>query len=230
MGFYDQLVAKTEAERRYLLSAPAITETMEGRITLRRYVAFLTQAYYHVRHTVPLLMAVGARLPASQEWLRNETAEYIGEELGHDEWILDDLRTCGIDIETVRHGQPAVATELMVSYAWDMVSRVNPVGFFGMVLVLEGTSVALATRAAAKIRQVLSLPAGAFRYLTSHGTLDQQHIGHLQALLDRLDDPRDRDAVERCARMMYRLYGDVFRSLDNVEALSPVQSAAGAVA
>jgi uncharacterized protein YjeT (DUF2065 family) len=43
------------------------------------------------------------------------------------------------------------------------VQRINPVGFFGMVLVLEGTSVALASRAAAVIRQALNLPDNACR-------------------------------------------------------------------
>ena len=41
-----------------------------------------------------------------------------------------------------------VATELMVAYAYDTIARGNPVGFFGMVHVLEGTSVSrVATRA-----------------------------------------------------------------------------------
>ena len=36
----------------------------------------------------------------------------------------------------------------MVAYAYDMIHRVNPIGFFGMVLVLEGTSTAAAHRQA----------------------------------------------------------------------------------
>ena len=60
----------------------------------------------------------------------------------------------------------------MVSYAYDTIQRGNPVGFFGMVLVLEGTSVALATRAANSIQTSLDLPRNAFSYLLSHGDLD----------------------------------------------------------
>ena len=48
-----------------------------------------------VRHTVPLLMACGARLPERLEWLREAIAEYIEEEIGHQEWILNDIRACG---------------------------------------------------------------------------------------------------------------------------------------
>jgi pyrroloquinoline quinone (PQQ) biosynthesis protein C len=101
----------------------------------------------------------------------------------------------------------------MVAYAYDTIARGNPVGFFGMVLVLEGTSVALALLAADRIQASLGLPDTAFSYLRSHGTLDQEHTRHLAALLDALDDPRDRTAVTHAAKMFYKLYGDVFRSL-----------------
>ncbi len=101
----------------------------------------------------------------------------------------------------------------MVAYAYDTIARGNPVGFFGMVHVLEGTSVALALLAADRIQQNLGLPGEAFSYLRSHGTLDQEHTKHLALLLDALEDPRDRAAVTHAAKMFYRLYGDVFRGL-----------------
>ena len=65
--------------------------------------------------------------------------------------------------------------EVMVAYAYDLVNRRNPAGFFGMVFVLEGTSVAMALTAADQIQQALKLPDAAFSYLRSHGTLDQEH-------------------------------------------------------
>jgi len=61
----------------------------------------------------------------------------------------------------------------------------------------------------------LGLPATAFRYLTSHGSLDQEHIRFLEGLMNRLDDEVDRKAVLHCAGMFFRLYGDVFRALSN---------------
>jgi pyrroloquinoline quinone (PQQ) biosynthesis protein C len=177
------------------------------------YVAFLAQAYHHVRHTVPLLRACRGHLPARLAWMRRAIDEYIEEEAGHDEWILGDIAACGGDPDAVRNGQPSAATELMVAYAWDTVMRGNPVGFFGMVHVLEGTSVALALEAADRIQSKLRLPDAAFTYLRSHGLLDQEHTKHLASLLDELDDAGDRAAVTHAARMFFKLYGDVFRSL-----------------
>lgn len=221
LPFHDRLLAETVRERNALIAIPIIQEALAGRIALDDYTAFLTQAFHHVRHTIPLLMACGGRLPARLEWLRTAVGEYIEEEMGHHEWILDDLEACGADRAAVAGGEPSEATELMIAYAYDTIARGNPVGFFGMVLVLEGTSVALATRAAETIEHTLGLPRNAFSYLRSHGDLDIEHTGFYEQLMNRLEDEDDRRAVIHAAKRFYKLYGDVFRSLrDGRDALA----------
>jgi hypothetical protein len=82
-----------------------------------------------------------------------------------------------------------------------------------MVLVLEGTSIQLATNAAQTIQNSLDLPATAFSYLSSHGSLDIDHMKFYESLVNRMDDENDQAAIIHMANMMYRLYGDVFLSL-----------------
>ena len=212
-SFYDRLLAATEGTRQEFLAIPAIVRGMQGAISRESYVAFLTQAYHHVKHTVPLLMACGSALPERLEWLRAAVGEYIEEEMGHQEWILNDIAACGGDAEAVRSGTPHMSTEVMVAYAYDTVRRNNPVGFFGMVFVLEGTSIRLATDAAQAIQDALGLPGKVFSYLRSHGSLDIKHMAQFNRLMDRLDAEADQHAVVHCANIFYRLYGDVFRSL-----------------
>jgi len=214
MTFHEQLARVTAPDREYLLSAPVIRRALAGEVTRELYVAFLTQAYHHVRHTVPLLMAVGARVPDRHAWLRDAILHYLEEETGHDQWILNDIERAGGDRAAAAASEPSVATEAMVAYAYDTVTRRNPLGFFGMVHVLEGTSVALALNAAGRIQQALDLPVSAFTYLRSHGELDKEHINDLAAILERFTEDEDRQAVIRCARGIYWLYGQMFRGLD----------------
>lgn len=222
MHFHEQLGLQTLAGRQFLTTAPIITRALEGRISRDEYIAFLTQAFHHVRHTVPLMMAVGSRLPDRQAWLRKEVAHYIEEEEGHEQWILNDIAAAGGDAAAAERSLPGAATDAMVGYAYDTAMRRNPVGFFGMVFVLEGASVALALNAADKLQNSLQLPARATTYLRSHGQLDQEHVQHLAGILNRLDDDDDRAAVTRCAQVMFKLYGNVFRELD--EAVEPARS------
>lgn len=211
MDFYVQLQHATLHERGALLGAPIVTAALEGRVTREHYLRFLSRAYHHVRHTPSLLMACGSRLPERLEWLRHDIAHYIEEEVGHHEWILDDIAAAGGDAEAVRASDPDFDTDVMVAYAYDVVTRRNPVGFFGMVYVLEGTSVSLATKVAGALQTSLGLPPHAFTYLNSHGALDVEHIGHLSNILNRLETRDDRACIERCANAFFRLYANVLR-------------------
>jgi thiaminase len=215
MSFFDRLQSETEQQRTELFSAPIIARALKGDVNVDEYIAFLSQAYHHVKHTVPLLMATGSRLPESQEWLRVAVGEYIEEETGHQEWVLNDIAACGADKEKVRRSKPNMATELMVSYAYDSINRINPLGFFGMVHVLEGTSISLADSAADTIRGALGLPKKAFSDLYSHGSLDQDHVEFFKGLMNRIDQPADQEQIIHSAKVFYKLYGDVFRSLDS---------------
>lgn len=211
--FYKTLVNETQHEQAQLQSIPQITQALKGQISQATYVAYLEQAYHHVKHTVPLMMAAGSRLPQSKEYLREALVEYVEEEVGHQEWILNDIKTCGANAEIIRHGEPNMATEIMIAFAYDYITRVNPVGFFGMVFVLESTSVQLATHAAQAIKTSLKLPKTAFSYLSSHGSLDIEHMKFFEKLVNEIHDRSDQEAILHIAKRMFVLYGNVFRSI-----------------
>lgn len=213
MNFYKHLVSETEAARQDLLSIPIIQAALQGQVDLDSYKAFLQEAYHHVKHTVHLLDATRKALPPHHEWLIEPLNEYIEEETGHEEWILDDIAACGGQRDSSARTKPGLATEVMVAFAYDTIARGNPLGFFGMVYVLEGTSVALAIQAADRIQETLKLPNAAFSYLRSHGTLDLEHADHFELLMGQIERPEDQSAIVQAAKAFYKLYGDVFRSL-----------------
>lgn len=210
--FFDRLTRETRQARDGLLSIPFVQHGWKGELSLASYLAFLGQAYHHVKHTTPLLMACGSRVPHDREWLRDAMAEYIEEEVGHQEWILNDIAACGGDPEHVRSERPGMAAEMLVAYAYHTVDRLDPVGFLGMVLVLEGTSVQVASEAARRLQRNLGLGPDAFTYLTSHGALDVSHMDFYRGLVNRLD-AAGQAAVVHAAQRFYHLYGDVFRDL-----------------
>lgn len=220
MSFFNTLQESTQNERAALMDSPLVADALAGRMDVDQYVAFLCQAFHHVKHTVPLMMAAGSRLPQDKEWLRVAVAEYVEEELGHQEWILSDIAACGYDPQKARASVPNRATELMVAYAYHVIDRVNPMGFFGMVHVLEGTSITVADKAAECIAKSTGLPPKAFSYLTSHGALDIEHVKFFEGLMDKIDDENDQALIIHCAKNFYHLYADVYRSVESVQALS----------
>ena len=219
MSFFERLQQETEAERGALYAVPLMRDAMQGRISRETYIAYLTQAYHHVKHTLPLLMAAGGRVPASKEAVRRRFADYIGEETGHEEWILNDIRAAGGDADAARGSKPAFATDMMTAYAWDTVNRRNPIAFFGMVFVLEGTSMSRASQAADVLMASLKLPRSAFTYLTSHGSLDVSHMQFFEETVNMLTDPQDQEDIIDMAKVMFRLFADMFRGIAHVPAM-----------
>ena len=211
--FFYQIESISDRARQELIQIPAIANCLQGKAELITYRAFLQEAYHHVKHTVPLLMACGARLPQRLNWLQRAIVHYVEEEVGHEEWILNDLESLGVDKETVRQGQPHRSTELMVSYAYDRIARHNPVSLFAMVYVLEKTSSTIATYAAEKIASTLSLSSQSMSYMHTHGSLDVEHMEHFETLMERLDEDLDREAVLHCVPVFYELYSNIFRCL-----------------
>ena len=212
-SFFAELEAATVRERIRFMQVPQLHAGLAGAISRQAYIDYLEQAYHHVRHTVPLLLAA-REAQAHRPELAAALGEYVAEETGHEEWILSDIAHAGGDAEAVRSGQGAPATRAMVAHAYDRIRNGNPVSFFGMVYVLESVSVALATRGAGAVADKLGLPPEAFTYLTSHGTLDQDHMQFFAGLVNGLSDPADKQAIVEMARDMFGLYGAVFASVE----------------
>jgi pyrroloquinoline quinone (PQQ) biosynthesis protein C len=226
MQFYDLLRSQTEVSRKYLLDAPVIQQVLDRDFSLATYIVFLNQAYHHVKHTIPLLMAAGGRLDEEHAWLREAISDYIDEEIGHEQWILNDIEACGYNREQFASGDAPFTSEILVAYLYDCIARRNPLGIFGMVLVLEETSSSLAPMVAEIVQDKLSLPDSAMTYLVTHGELDQDHIRFFEKTMNKITCPTDQKAIVDTANVIYRLYGDVYYSLPQAAADIPVNQAA----
>ena len=222
--FFDQLQKATEKEQQLMYQLPIFEACKKGNISLNVYCAFLTQAYHHVEHTVPLLMACGSRLNDDYEWLRSALAQYIEEENGHQEWILNDLTACGFNAELARNnqeiGKVTTSIELMVAYLYHQIDRKNPMAFLGMVWVLEGTSVNVGGQIAELVQKTLKLPNTAMTYLCSHSTLDQQHIKLFASIVNQITDKDDQQAIIDGAKMVFTLYGQMLATLPSASIIN----------
>jgi len=214
MTFFDRLVAETQAEREDFQSISVIQAAVSQGVTKALYAQYLTQAYHHVRFTVPLLEFALEGCNVGDEAYANALAEYIEEEAGHDEWILDDIKALGEDGEAVRAGRGGFACRVMISHAYYLIEHQSPYALLGMVHVLEGMSVVLADQAAGAIRASFGdNPPNAFSYLTSHGALDMEHVKFFEDLVNCLDDPQVEDIIIASAKDFYKLFGNMFREL-----------------
>lgn len=214
MAFYDRLIDETATERAEFLAIPLIRSALAGTVPRKAYGMFLGQAYHHVKETCPLLALAATRCAEGDSGYRDALFTYIAEEAGHDRWILDDLRDIGCDADAVRNATPDPPCRLMVAYVYYAICTVSPYALLGMVHVLEGMSAALAGPAAAAMQRGFGVPDGkGFRYLKSHGVLDADHVAFFTELVNGIADPAAQHAIVDTARMVYPLYGGIFRAI-----------------
>lgn len=213
MNFYEQLTQQTQNAREELYNVPQLIDGLGGNISRETYIAYLTEAYHHVSHTVPFLMTMGSRIPQSKKWMHKAIIEYQEEEVGHEEWILNDIEAAGGNRESARHSTPNLETQLLIAYNYDYMTRKNPVGFFGMVFMLESTSTQIANKGADAVKEKLGLPKKAFSYLISHGELDISHMKFFEETVNQITDPEDQQAIVEVAQNTFRLFANVLRSI-----------------
>ena len=179
MSFYDRLIAETQAARDTFFSIPIVLEAAQNGVGRDLYIAYLTEAYHHVRHTCPLLAHALAHCPKHDTGYRKALLEYLEEEQGHEEWILDDIAHLGGDAEAVRRGSGDWPVRAMVSWVYYAVEFLNPYSMLGMVLVLEGTSVDIASAGADAVRAIRDRNEG-FRAAAGEDKLSAAARGFLR--------------------------------------------------
>src|SRR6202045_3962886 len=104
MSFYEQLVTETVDSRDAFLSIPIVRSALRSGAPRSLYLAFLGEAYHHVKHTFPLLALAASR--TSDERYQDALVEYMEEERGHEKWILNDIRALGGNPDAVQTGSP----------------------------------------------------------------------------------------------------------------------------
>lgn len=214
MSFYDKLASETASERERFLAIPLIRRAIAEGASRETYLAFLAEAYHHVSHTFPLLALAASR--TSDERYQDGLFEYMKEERGHEQWILDDIVVFGGDRQAVQRSLPSPATAAMVGYSYYAIEHLSPYALLGSIHVLEGMSVLLADRLADRLTANWGQSdAKGFSYLRSHGSLDQDHVAFFRTLINGFDDPATQRLIIESSRTFHYLYGNIFREIGN---------------
>ena len=216
MSHYDRLLSATATDREAFLRIPLVQNAISKGASTATYLAFLGEAYHHVKHTFPLLALAASR--TDDPHLRQALAEYMKEEFGHEEWILEDITRMGGDAAAVAAARPRLPCRVMVAYNYYAIEHETPYAVLGMVHVLEGLSVLLADKLAGALKKRFGMSSeGGFTYLKTHGALDIEHTAMFQRLIDGFEDPAIVDIIIDNTRAMYRLYGAIFEDLGQIE-------------
>jgi len=212
MSFFVSLVEETDAHRRALENEPRVHAMIHHGLALDEYRAFLHDLYHIVWHFCPVMAAAVARCSDEFRDVRYALYERIEEEKGHETWVLEDIEALGGDVSAVGTTAPSAPVQAMIAFNFHGADRVHPCSVLGMLYMLEVVSSVYGGRVSESIAQALGrdVAAGGFKFLTSHATMDVDHMAKLNRLVKTIADPGARAAIVNSTRVNFYQFGRMF--------------------
>jgi pyrroloquinoline quinone (PQQ) biosynthesis protein C len=163
------------------------------------YRAYLVASHGVIRASVPLMESALARSRAlaAADPVAAGLADYLerhaDEELGHDDWLLEDLEAVGGDREEALAEPPSAAVATLVGAPYYWILHYHPVAVLGYIALLEGYPPTMAE--VDRWMTATGYPREAFRTLIRHAELDPLHRDEMDEALDALPLTREHSAV-----------------------------------
>lgn len=211
MSFFMRLIETTDEERRAFEAIPKVYSMINRGLTRDEYGALLHDLYHVVWHFCPTMAAAASRLPDEFVQVRYHLYEGIEEEKGHETWVLEDVVATGGDVEMVRTVAPSPPIQAMIAFNYYTSERVHPCGVLGMLYALEVISSVYAGQVTSSIARSTGYPdPGAFKFLSSHASMDLDHMAKLKTLVKTIEDPAAQEAIVNATRTNFWLFGQLY--------------------
>ncbi|HVC13019.1 MAG TPA: iron-containing redox enzyme family protein [Burkholderiales bacterium] len=223
MSFFITLIEMTDTNRRELEAIPKMHSMIHHGLTPLEYKAFLNDLYHIVWHFCPIMATAASRCDDRFRGVRYELYERIEEEKGHETWVLEDLEAVGGDVAAAVARPPSVPTQAMIGFNYFAAERVHPCSVLGMLYALEVIASVYAGRVSESIARAIGrdVDSGGFKFLSSHSSMDMDHVAKLNVLLKTVEEPAAQEAIISSTRVNFYQFGLVFGEAGFTSQLSP---------
>ena len=213
-AFFSDLVIRTDEARRAFENHPVVLDAVANGMSLERYRKFLLELYHVVWHFNPVSAAAASRIADSHRSVRYYLYDHMQDESGHEEWVLNDLDAIGVTPQDTRAWRPGVDTLALCGYNYWAADRGHPCSVLGMMYVLEVIASVYAGPFANSVKEALLLEGErGTSFVSSHATMDVEHMASLREILNTIDDEPARSAIVESTLVNFGLFTRVFESL-----------------
>jgi 3-oxoacyl-[acyl-carrier-protein] synthase-3 len=190
-----------------LEQTPLIRKLTRGRIELADYQAFLSQLRQQVKDGALWMSRAASNIDEAHLELRSLLMRHAVTE-HRDFRLLDaDYVAAGGKLEAIQNAEKNVGSEALSAWMFHEASKPNPFGLLGAMWIIEGLGSIKAQEWGRQVKQTLSLPDEAVRFLLYHGENDAAHIEEFKTMLAMvLPDEKVARRIVRTAEVTARLY------------------------
>ena len=194
--FFIDLISRTDEARRAFETNPRILQIVADGLPVERYRNLLLELYHVVWHFNPTCAAAASRMGDQHSEIRYFLYDHMMEEKGHEEWVVNDLEVVGVGRQEIARHRPSNALLALNGYNYWAADRRNPCSVLGMVYALEVIASVYGGPIAAAIKESLLLEDDrGISFISSHVTMDAEHMAELRVVLNKLHDDESKDAI-----------------------------------
>lgn len=196
----------TEFEGR-LEQTPLIRKLTRGRFELSDYHAFLVQLRQQVKEGALWMSRAASNIDDRHLELRSLLMRHAVTEHRDFRLLEADYVASGGDVAVIQSGEKNIGSEALSAWMYHQASQANPFGLLGAMWIIEGLGSIKAQEWGRRVKDTLSLPDEAVRFLLYHGENDAEHIEEFKAMLAMvLPDEAVAKRIVRTAEVTARLY------------------------
>lgn len=190
-----------------LEATPLIRKLTRGRFELADYQAFLIQLRQQVKDGALWMSRAASNIGEEHLELRSLLMRHAVTE-HRDFRLLDaDFVASGGARDVIESGEKNVGSEALSAWMFHQASQPNPFGLLGAMWIIEGLGSIKAQEWGRRVKETLSLPDEAVRFLLYHGENDAEHIEEFKAMLAMvLPNEAVAKRIVRTAEVTARLY------------------------
>jgi len=214
MPFFADLVMRTDEARRGFETNSVVLDAVGSGMSLERYRALLLELYHVVWHFNPVCAAAASRVPDSHREIRYYLYEHMHEESGHEQWVLNDLDAIGADSAQALAHTPSLHTLALNGYNYWAADRRDPCSVLGMMYALEVIASVYGGPFSTAIRDSLLLEGDrGVSFISSHATMDAEHMASLRTILNTITDESSHDAIVESTIFNFHHFTRLFEAI-----------------
>lgn len=214
LPFFADLVLRTDEARRDFETHPVVLDAVANGMSIERYRKLLLELYHVVWHFNPVCAAAASRVSDTQRQVRYFLYEHMHEESGHEEWVMNDLDAVGVPATDTRGYQPSVHVLALTGYNYWSADRRHPCSVLGMMYALEVIASVYGGTFSSAIRDSLLLEGErGVSFISSHATMDAEHMVALRKILNTITDEAAREAIVESTVLNFHHITRVFEAV-----------------
>jgi hypothetical protein len=195
------------ATRDAVLGTDIAKSVASKELSFSAYAQYMADVYCYAQHSSQVIAAAGSRMVLSHPQLADYMFEHSREELGHDQWAMQDLLDLGLSSSRIEKLVPSEPCQRMIAIEYYFAHHANPVGLFGWMLALEGLGGAIGGSIASGVDECLGLGGKGTYFLRGHGHADSHHSADLIAVTAKhIKSHEEQALVTRVGRLSQSCY------------------------